>query len=310
MPEDNLMRHPYNPILRAADVPGGANSVFNCGFVRHEGKIVGLLRVERLDGTQSVRYAESDDGVHFSIAAEETLIPTAEPQLTYEEAIYDPRITKIDGVYYATYAAENRFGCQIGLARSADCKTWEKMDLIAQPNNRNIVLFPEKIGRMYCRLDRPYSGAFGSAQQGGVWVSYSPDLIFWGRHRCIMESRRFHWDRGKIGPGAPPVKTDRGWLVIYHGTTPLCNNLVYRLGVALLDLDDPTKVIARPARYLMTPTAEYERIGDTPNVCFACAAVVSEDGRDLLIYYGAADQCLCLATARLGDLVDAALNWP
>ncbi len=187
MPADILTRHPANPILTAADIPGGANSVFNCGFVRHAGKIVGL--------------------------------------------------------------------------------------------------------------------------QGGVWVSSSPDLIFWGRHRNIMESRRFSWDRGKIGPGAPPIKTDAGWLIIYHGTTPLCNNLVYRLGLAMLDAGDPTKVINRPARYLMTPTAEYERIGDTPNVCFACAAVPSEDGRDLLIYYGAADQSLCLATASLDALTDAALNW-
>ena len=304
MAQDILTRHPANPVLTGADIPGGANSVFNCGFVRHEGKIVGLLRVERLDGTQTVRYAESDDGVTFRVDPEETLVPTAEPQLTYEEAIYDPRITKIGQTYYATYAAENRFGCQIGLARSSDCRTWEKMDLIAEPDNRNIVLFPETIGGLYYRLDRPFSG-----QQGGVWVSSSPDLIFWGRHRNIMESRRFSWDRGKIGPGAPPIKTDKGWLVIYHGTTPLCNNLIYRLGIAMLDLDDPTKVIHRPKRYLMTPTADYERIGDTPNVCFACAAIPSENGKEVSIYYGAADQVLCLATARLDDLIDAALNW-
>jgi len=309
MPETILRRHPDNPILTAEDIPGGAHAVFNSGFVRHEGRVAGLLRVERLDGTQSIRHAASDDGVRFEVDDEELLVPADEPERTYEEAVYDPRITRIDGTCYVTYASENRFGCQIGLARSTDLRRWERMGMIAEPDNRNIVLFPERIDGLYCRLDRPFVGPFGGGRNGGVWVSRSPDLIYWGRHRCIMESRPYHWDRGKIGPGAPPVRTEKGWLVIYHGTTPLCNGLVYRLGLALLDLSDPTKVLARPRRYLMTPTEAYERIGDTPNVCFACAAVPSPDGRELAVYYGAADQCLCLATARIDDLVEAALTW-
>ncbi len=310
MLEEIIHRHPDNPILTASDIPGGASSVFNSALVRHEGKVVALLRVERCDGTQSIRYAESPDGLEFQVTDEVLLVPTAEPQLTYEEAIYDPRITKIEGTYYVTYAAENRFGCQVGLARSSDLKHWEKMELIAEPDNRNIVLFPERINGLYCRLDRPYSGPFGTQQRGGIWVSYSPDLVFWGMHRNIMESRRFHWDRGKIGPGAPPVKTEAGWLVIYHGTTPYCNGLVYRLGLALLDLEDPTRVVARPAEYLLSPRETYERVGDVPNVCFACAAIPSEDGGELMIYYGGADTCLCLATARIDELVEACLKAP
>ena len=298
-----ITRHPANPILTADDIPGGASSVFNSALVRHKGKIVALLRVEKRDGTQSIRYGESADGLRFDITDEVLLSPTAEPFLTYQEAIYDPRITRIEGTYYVTYACENRFGCQIGLDRSRDLKRWEKMEVIAEPDNRKIVLFPEKINGLYCRLDRPFSG-----QQGGVWVSYSPDLIFWGRHRNIMESRRFHWDRGKIGPGAPPIKTEKGWLIIYHGTTPYCNGLVYRLGLALLDLEDPTRVLGRPPQYLLTPTEPYERVGDVPNVCFACAAIPSEDGEKVDIYYGGADTCRCLATARIDDLVEACLK--
>jgi len=300
---DVITRHEGNPILTAADIPGGANSVFNSAFLRHAGRIVGLLRVERRDGTQSIRYAVSDDGLHFDIADELMLVPQAEPHLTYEEAIYDPRLVKIEDTFYVTYASENRFGCQVGLSRSRDLKTWEKMELIAEPDNRNIVLFPEKIDGLYCRLDRPFSG-----RQGGIWVSYSPDLTFWGIHRNIMESRRFHWDRGKIGPGAPPLRTDAGWLVIYHGTTPYCNGLVYRLGAALLDLADPTRVIARPGEYLLSPEADYERVGDVPNVCFACAAIPDAAGEQLNIYYGGADRCLCLATARIEDLVAECLK--
>jgi predicted GH43/DUF377 family glycosyl hydrolase len=303
MLQEIITRHPANPILTADDIPGGASSVFNSGFIRHEGKIVGLLRVERRDGTQSIRYAESADGLKFDITDELMLVPQAEPHLTYEEAIYDPRITRIDDTFYVTYASENRFGCQVGLSRSKDLKHWEKMELIAEPDNRNIVLFPEKVNGLYCRLDRPFSG-----QQGGIWVSYSPDLVFWGIHRNIMESRRFHWDRGKIGPGAPPLKTDAGWLVVYHGTTPYCNGLVYRLGLALLELDDPTVVISRPAEYLLSPEADYERVGDVPNVCFACAAIPGADGELLNIYYGGADQVVCLATARIDDLVEACLK--
>lgn len=303
MLQEIITRHPANPILTADDIPGGASSVFNSGFIRHEGKVVGLLRVERRDGTQSIRYAESADGLKFDITDELMLVPQAEPHLTYEEAIYDPRITRIDDTFYVTYASENRFGCQVGLSRSKDLKHWEKMELIAEPDNRNIVLFPEKVNGLYCRLDRPFSG-----QQGGIWVSYSPDLVFWGIHRNIMESRRFHWDRGKIGPGAPPLKTDAGWLVVYHGTTPYCNGLVYRLGLALLELDDPTVVISRPAEYLLSPEADYERVGDVPNVCFACAAIPGADGELLNIYYGGADQVVCLATARIDDLVEACLK--
>ena len=303
MLQEIIRRHPANPILTADDIPGGASSVFNSGFIRHEGKVVGLLRVERRDGTQSIRYAESADGLKFDITDELMLVAQAEPHLTYEEAIYDPRITRIDDTYYVTYASENRFGCQVGLSRSKDLKHWEKMELIAEPDNRNIVLFPEKVNGLYCRLDRPFS-----RQQGGIWVSYSPDLVFWGIHRNIMESRRFHWDRGKIGPGAPPLKTDAGWLVVYHGTTPYCNGLVYRLGLALLELDDPTVVMSRPAEYLLSPEADYERVGDVPNVCFACAAIPGADGELLNIYYGGADQVVCLATARIDDLVEACLK--
>jgi predicted GH43/DUF377 family glycosyl hydrolase len=302
--QDIIRRHPANPILTADDIPGGASSVFNSGLVRYQGKIVALLRVETRAGTQSIRYAESADGLKFDISDELMLVPTAEPHLTYEEAIYDPRITRIGDTYYVTYASENRFGCQVGLSRSKDLKHWEKMELIAEPDNRNIVLFPEKIKGLYCRLDRPFAGL-----QGGIWVSYSPDLVFWGIHRNIMESRRFSWDRGKIGPGAPPVETEAGWLVIYHGTTPYCNGLCYRLGLALLDLEDPTKVLGRPPQYLLSPREYYERVGDVPNVCFACAAIPSQDGEDLWIYYGGADQCLCLATARIADLLDACLTW-
>jgi len=296
-----INRYKGNPILRPENLPN-ASAVLNSAFTEHDGRTIGILRVEQLSGLQSMRLAESDDGINFKVHDEHILVAETEPLKTYLEACYDPRITKIDDTYYITYAAENRFGCQIGLAKTQDFKKFEIIDVIAEPDNRNIVLFPKKIKGLYWRLDRPFSG-----NQGGIWVSTSPDLIHWGRHRCIMESRRFHWDRGKIGPAAPPVETPEGWLVLYHGTTPLCNGLVYRVGVALLDLEDPTKVIARPKGFLMSPSEPYEQIGIVPNVCFPCAALPKPDGT-LWIYYGAADTVLCLAFAKIKDLIDWCLH--
>jgi beta-1,4-mannooligosaccharide/beta-1,4-mannosyl-N-acetylglucosamine phosphorylase len=167
-----------------------------------------------------------------------------------------------------------------------------------------MVLFPEKIGGLYARLDRPFE--YGGA--GNIWISYSPDLVYWGRSECIMQSRAFAWDQGKIGPGAPPIRTKDGWLVLYHGVTPRINAKIYKAGVALLDLDDPRKVIARGKEYLMAPRESYERIGDVPNVVFPTAAIPHWEKDELRIYYGGADTVFCLATAKISELIDFAKN--
>src|SRR5207244_7788363 len=170
--------------------------------------------------------------------------------------------------------------------------------------NRNIVLFPEKIGGLYARLDRPFEYGTG----GNIWISYFSDLVYWGRSECIMQSRGFVWDQGKIGPGAPPIKTKQGWLIIYHGITPRVNAKIYKAGVALLDLNDPRKVIARAKEYIMAPREMYERVGDVPNVVFTTAAIAYPEKDELRIYYGAADTVFCLATAKISDLIEFAKN--
>jgi predicted GH43/DUF377 family glycosyl hydrolase len=162
-----------------------------------------------------------------------------------------------------------------------------------------MVLFPEKIDGLYARLDRP----FESGPRGNIWISYSPDLVFWGKSECIMESRAWAWDQGKIGPGAPPVRTEEGWLVIYHGTTPRINGQIYKAGVALLDLKDPRKVLARGKEYIMAPSELYERVGDVPNVVFPTAAIPYPERDELRIYYGGADTVFCLATAKISELI-------
>ncbi len=298
---DVVKRYEGNPIISAQMIPG-ANAVFNSAVTRFEDRYAAVLRVESKHGFQTMRMAWSDDGIKFNVEPGEIMAPTEEPYLTYEEAIYDPRITKIGDDYFICYAAENRYGCQVSVSRTRDFRTFEKVAIASEPTNRNMVLFPEKINGMYVRLDRP----FQPGGQGHIWMCDSPDLVHWGNPRCVIESRRFAWDQGKIGPGAPPIRTDEGWLVIYHGTTPRCNGLIYKTGVALLDLDDPSKVIARGKEYLMAPTEEYERVGDVPNVVFVTSAVPDFEKDEIRLYYGAADTCFCMATARITDLIEFA----
>jgi predicted GH43/DUF377 family glycosyl hydrolase len=302
-PDQIIERYEGNPILTAAAVPG-ARGVYNSGVAEYDGRYVMVMRVEAKTGLQEMRLAWSDDGINFKAAPGKVLVPTEEPFITYEEACYDPRVTRIDDTYYISYASENRHGCQLGLSKTKDFKTFDKVAMMAQPNNRNGVLFPAKIGGYYARLDRPFSEGVA----GNMWISFSPDLVHWGQFRCVMESRRFHWDRGKIGPGAPPFRTDEGWLEIYHGTTPSCNGLIYRLGVVLLDPEEPWKVVARAKQYLLTPERDYERHGDVDNVCFACGVVPDYQNDTVRIYYGGADTCMCLATAKISDLTAFARN--
>jgi predicted GH43/DUF377 family glycosyl hydrolase len=298
---DIVKRYEGNPIISSRMIPG-ANAVFNSAVVSFEDRYAAILRVESKQGFQTMRLAWSDDGIHFDVLPDPILQPTEEPFLKYEEAIYDPRITRIGDTYYICYAAENGYGCQISVSKTADFQTFEKVAIASEPTNRNMVLFPEKINGMYVRLDRP----FQPGGQGHIWMCDSPDLVHWGNPRCIMESRRFAWDQGKIGPGAPPIRTDEGWLVIYHGTTPRCNGLIYKTGVALLDLDDPTKVIARAKEYLMAPSESYERVGDVPNVVFVTSAIPDFAKDEIRLYYGAADTSFCMATARISDLIEFA----
>ena len=180
-----------------------------------------------------------------------------------------------------------------------DVRTFERIGNVMQPEDKDAALFHRRIGNKWAMIHRPVPRA-GEAH---MWISFSPDLIHWGQFRCVMESRRFCWDRGKIGPGAPPLRTEEGWLEIFHGTTPFCNGLVYRLGVVLLDLEQPWKVVARAEQYLLTPQTDYERHGDVDNVCFVCAALPDHKHDMVRIYYGGADTCMCLATAKISDLI-------
>lgn len=303
MSDQRLFRkHPKNPILTAEDIPDNAAMyVFNPGAIKVKDEYIMILDVATLAQPIVLWIARSKDGVNFTPDPKPISWPKPDP-LHPEDCVYDPRITLIDGEYLITYASSNaEIGVRIGIIKTVDFETFERVSIASELGNRNGVLFPEKINGLYCRLDRP----FGNPRDpSNIWVSFSPDLVFWGKSKLLMTNRTAHWDNHKIGAGAVPIKTDKGWLIIYHGTTTTGSGIIYRLGVAMLDLEDPTRVIARCDDALLWPEHPYELTGRVDNVVFTCNAIIEPD-ETVKIYYGAADTCIGLAEANLSDLIEA-----
>ena len=300
--QEIVKRYKKNPIITLNDIPHDSNSVFNAGAARYKDKYFLLLRVEGLDGKSRFFLAESQDGIKFKISQNPVMQRSGkEPFKTYEKrGIEDPRITRIGNIYYIIYVAYSHAGPRIALASTKNFKTFKRIALISQPDNKDAILFPKKINGDFVRFDRP-------AHQG-IWISYSKDLVYWGNSRCVMEGRSGYWDSHRIGACAPPIETDKGWLEIYHGVKKTASGSIYRLGVALFDLKDPSKLIARGGAPILSPREYYERVGDVDNVVFCCGAILDEKTREVKIYYGACDTCICLATADLNNLVERCFN--
>ncbi len=293
-----VKRYEKNPIITLDDIPQPSNAVFNAAATRYQDKYLLLLRVEGLEGKSRFFLAESADGVRFKISKEPVMEPSDEkPFKAYEKrGIEDPRITRIGDTYYIVYVAYSHTGPRIALAQTKDFKTFERIALITQPANKNAVLFPQKINGHFVRLDRP--------THQGIWISYSKDLIYWGNSRCVMEPRPGYWDSHRIGACAPPIETERGWLEIYHGVKKTASGSIYRLGTALFDLKDPSKLIARAKAPILSPREYYERVGDVDDVIFCGGTILEEKTQEIKLYYGACDTCVCLGTANLNELVE------
>lgn len=298
---DVLKRCEKNPIIRPEDIPD-CDSVFNCGATKFKDKYVLLLSVikRRSKMLKEILVAESEDGVNFKISEKPFILPSEDPlykKLEYD--VCDPRITLLEGTYYVTYPAHSPGYGQLGvLGKTDDFKSLQRIGIISLPDNRCPVLFPEKVEGLYVRLDRPFG-----VYPGSIWISYSPDLIYWGKHRSLILPDDRYWCNLKVGPTGAPIKTEEGWLLIYHTVSgPKIGPIIYYLGAALLDLKDPSKVIAKTEGPILTPTELYERVGKVPNVVFSCGAIPEENG-ELKIYYGAADTCIGLATCSLNDLL-------
>ena len=245
-----------------------------------------------------LRVARSKDGVHFEVDPEPAIRPT-EPWEEY--GVEDPRITRIDGTYYITYVAVSRHGIATALATTKDFRSFEKHGIIFPPANRDVALFPEPIGGKFVTLHRPFPVYIGKPS---MWLAYSPDLIHWDEHLFLMAPREGRWDSERIGGGTVPLKTEEGWLEIYHGVHP---EKGYCLGAVLLDLERPHKVIARSEEPILAPEEDYETKGFFDRVVFTCGALLI-DGRRLRIYYGAADRVVACAEADLLELLDSLRN--
>ena len=301
---DLLVRYDGNPIIELEDVPFRCNTVFNGSPIKIKDKYYLLLRVEGRQGYSFFALARSEDGLNFTVDPDPVMLPaSAEPWRKWEtHGIEDPRITLIDGKYYVLYTAVGDYGHCIAIAQILDMQHYERIGVISGPGNKDGVLFPKKINGLYARLDRPIGNGVGS-----IWISYSPDLLNWGRNELVMEPRPGCWDSYRIGASVPPILTEEGWLEIYHGVKMTSAGPIYRTGAAMLDLENPSVVRGRSLVPLQSPRMDYERIGDVGNVVFAGGAVLEEDG-ELKVYYGAADTAICVAMAQIDEIIALCLE--
>ncbi len=277
--------------------------ICNSAVIMVGGKYVGVFRCEDKCGKPDLYMGRSKDGICWEIENTPITFYRQDGSVFFYPYAYDPRLIEIEGVYYVVFCADID-GPSIYIAKTQDFTRFEVLPTGFLPFNRNGVLFPEKIGGKYLMLSRPSDN--GNTPYGNIYISESNDFVHWGNHKLLMKS--FHlgydfWERKKIGAGPTPIKTDRGWLIIYHGVQSTCNGFSYSMGVALLDLKDPSKVLKRADRYLLTSEKEYERVGFTPNVCFPCAALVNSKGQ-ISVYYGVADTNMALAFTTVDKLLE------
>lgn len=294
-----MWRSERNPIIPRDLIPC-SNSIFNSAVVPFGDGFAGVFRVDDKARSMRLHAGRSKDGVNWEIEHEPIQFISDDPEIGNFVYGYDPRVCKIEDRYCVTWC-NGYHGPTIGMAYTYDFKEFYQMENAFLPYNRNGVLFPRKIRGKYMMLSRPSDT--GHTPFGDIFVSESPDLVYWGRHRHVMPPNG-GWQATKIGAGPIPIETTEGWLMIYHGVLTSCNGFVYSVGAALLDLDEPWKVMYRTEPYILSPQKLYECVGDVPNVVFPCAALVDAETGRLAMYYGGADTVTCLAFAKVDELVD------
>ena len=301
--EPLFTRYPGNPILTAKDIPYPANSVFNAGAAKVGDETVLLMRVEDRRGLSHLTVARSTDGLtrwrvdpHPTFPAD----PVGHPEEIW--GIEDPRICCMDGEtrHIIAYTAYSEGGPLVSLATTEDFEHFQRLGPVMPPDDKDAALFPVRFGGRYAMLHRPGSTTLGLGRH--IWLSYSPDLKHWGDHQIVVHARHGGWwDANKIGLSPPPLRTDEGWLVLYHGVRVTVSGGIYRLGLVLLDLEDPSAVLRRGDEWVLAPEETYERQGDVADVVFPCGWTL--EGDDLRLYYGAADSAIAVATAKVSELL-------
>lgn len=303
-------RHPANPILSVRDWPYRANSVFNAAAAQVDGKTLLLVRVEDFRGHSHLTAARSDDGAtHWDIERTPTLQPDPDGRPEELWGIEDPRITWLaeEQKWAICYTAYSKGGPLVALATTSDFRHFDHLGPAMSPEDKDAALFPIRFNGLWAMLHRPVPR---SAMLGAhIWLSFSPDLKHLGDHREVIHAREGGWwDANKIGLCAPPLETDHGWLILYHGVRTTASGSIYRLGLAMLDLRDPRQMTHRGDEWVFGPKMSYEREGDVDDVVFSCGWLV-KNGK-VHMYYGAADSCIGCATADLDDLIHYVMTYP
>jgi predicted GH43/DUF377 family glycosyl hydrolase len=297
-------RHPGNPILTAADWPYPAHSVFNPGAtLLADGTTLLLCRVETRTGHSHLCAARSDNGIDgWRIDPLPTLLP--DPENFPEElwGIEDPRITWLSELnkFAIVYTAYSRAGPGVALAFTEDFRTFERLGMVLSPEDKDATLLPRRIGNQWALIHRPVNNL-----KGHMWISYSSDFRQWGGHKLMMEARKGGWwDANKIGLSPPPIETPQGWLVIYHGVRQTSDGPLYRVGLALFDLEAPERCLRRTTEWVFGPEEPYELQGDVGRVVFPTGYTLAPDGDTIHLYYGAGDTTIALAVASVKELVE------
>lgn len=300
-----MWRHSQNPIIKRNPLPD-VSRIFNSAVVPYGNSFVGVFRGEQRDGVPHIYFGTSPDALNWSFNDEKIKFIDENGEPFQPLYAYDPRLVKVEDTYYAMWC-QDMYGAAIGIAKTTDFKTFTRIENPFLPYNRNAVLFPRKINGNFVMLSRPCDA--GHTAFGDIFISESPDMVYWGKHRHVMSKSENWWENLKIGGGAAPIETDKGWLIFYHGVVNTCNGYVYSVGAAILDINEPSKVLHRCSRYVLTPEMPYEECGFVPNVCFPCATLHDSATGRIALYYGCADSYVGVAYTTVEEIYDYILKY-
>jgi beta-1,4-mannooligosaccharide/beta-1,4-mannosyl-N-acetylglucosamine phosphorylase len=296
-----------NPIMTPANWPYPTNAVFNPAAAKLNTETLLLIRVEDMRGFSHLTVARSTDGLtNWDIDQEPTLMAD---QSSREErwGLEDPRIVWLEEQkqFAVTYVSFSEGGPVVSLAITKNFKTFARLGTLLPPEDKDACLFPRRFNGRFALIHRPI--VRGEAH---MWISFSPDLKHWGDHRPLIMTRAAYWDCHRVGLACQPIETDHGWMLFYHGVRNTTAGAIYRVGLALLDLNSPWKLLRRSAEWILGPRASYERIGDVGDVVFPSGAIVHKETDQLYLYYGAADSTVAVAIAKLSDCLDYIMSCP
>jgi beta-1,4-mannooligosaccharide/beta-1,4-mannosyl-N-acetylglucosamine phosphorylase len=300
-------RYEGNPILSADGWPYPIHSVFNPGAALIDGETLLLVRAEDYRGFSHLTLARSKDGITDWNIGEAPTLEYYEGHPEERWGLEDPRIVWLEDFkkYAIAYVSYSSVGPKVSLALTKDFKTIEKFGVSLPPEDKDASLFPKKFGGRYVMIHRPIVSG-----EAHIWIAFSPDLVHWGEHRVLLHRRGGSWDSSRVGLGAQPIETSEGWLIIYHGVRETAAGSLYRVGLALLDLEEPWKVIKRSQEWVFGPKEPYEFVGDVSGVVFPTGAIIDKEKDELRLYYGAADSTVCVAFANMDEIVDYVKSCP